>query len=101
MTLEANLTELSKINNSSQMALIELRGELKQSQTALMEARKGCEALKIDLTALRKTSEEQKALLRNANESLAASAKEAKRIKRQRALAFSFCGVFALIGALK
>lgn len=97
-TLEQSLTRLSEINQTSQAELTELKRELTISVDELTEARKQSEEQRIELSALKEASAKQEALLQTANESLQASAKEAKRTERrlklQRGIAYTLLAVF-------
>lgn len=98
-TLEQSLTRLSEINQTSQVELTELKSELTISVDELTEARKQSEEQRRALSALKEASMKQEALLQTANESLQASAQEAKRterrLKRQRTIWMFAAGIFA------
>lgn len=98
-TLEQSLTRLSEINQTSQAELTELKSELTISVDELTEARKQSKEQRSELSALKEASMKQETLLQTANESLQASAKEAKRterrLKRQRTIWMIVAGIFA------
>lgn len=87
--LESNLSKLATLNSESRKELRTLRQELKASKE---ESRK----LTIELQGLRADSTKQEELLENANKSLEAYAKEQRKVKLQRTMAYGLSVLLAL-----
>lgn len=85
--LESRLNRLDEINRLSLAELQTLKSQLAASQQALTEARKQSEQLQAQLAALKVTSQNQEALLQNAEKSSKALEKtQAKKTLNEYAL---------------
>lgn len=87
--LESNLSRLETLNSESRKELQVLRQDLQASKE---ESRK----LTIELQGLRADSTKQEELLKNANKSLDAYAKEQRKVKLQRTMAYGLSVLLAL-----
>ena len=88
--LESNLSRLEILNSKSQQELRTLRQELKLSKDE-------SEKLTVELRNLKAASMKQDDLLKSANISLEVYAKEQRKVKRQRTLAYGLSVMLALL----
>lgn len=88
--LDSRLTLLSQQTKSTRQALAESQAALKESRAELSKLKTESIKLQIELQA-------QSSLLESANKSLQASAREEKRIKRQRLLWQIIAGSVAVV----
>lgn len=95
--LERNLTELKTVNDKQKQDSEKLKTALTESQARLETAKEESVRQSEALAELRKRTSEQETLLKKANQSLAAYAKEEKkekkRIRLQRDLAWCLAAV--------
>lgn len=88
--LDSRLTLLSQQTKSTRQALAESQAALKESRAELSKLKTESIKLQIELQA-------QSSLLESANKSLQASAREEKRVKRQRLLWQIIAGSVAVV----